>query len=142
VPSTNDEHSLARRLPYHQVVCSILYSSKGTRHDLVHPAGVLSRFISKWRQVDGLALEGSKASRTLHSRDDQPLSHLRWRLRKADHPCDMARQTGHRPRPCPVTQLPSSAHGGPTAGTTLICGWPHSPSTALSFLSYSPYSLG
>jgi hypothetical protein len=42
VPSTNEEHRLARRLPYPQVVGSILYSSKGTRHDLVHPAGVLS----------------------------------------------------------------------------------------------------
>jgi hypothetical protein len=65
VPSTNEEHSLARRLPYPQVVGSILYSSKGSRPDLAQPAGVLSRFINKWRQVDGLALEGSKAPRTL-----------------------------------------------------------------------------
>jgi hypothetical protein len=40
------------------------------------------------------------------------LSHFRWRLRKADHPYDMERKTGHRPRPCSVTQPPSSAHGG------------------------------
>jgi hypothetical protein len=52
-----------------------------------------------------------KAPLTLHSRGDRPLSHLRWRLGKADHPCDMGRQTGHRPRPCPFTQPLSSAHG-------------------------------
>jgi hypothetical protein len=107
VPSTNEEHGLARRLrlPSAQVVGSILYSSTGAHHDLVHPGVVLSRFIHKWRQVDGLALKGSKAPRTLHSRGDRPLSHLRWRLRKADHPC-------RRPQgpPPPNQQSPLPPH--------------------------------
>jgi hypothetical protein len=47
VPSTNEEHSLARRLPYHQVIGSILCASKGSRPDLAQPAAVLSRFINK-----------------------------------------------------------------------------------------------
>jgi hypothetical protein len=56
----------------------------------------------------------------------------------ADHPCDVEWQTGHRPRPCPVTQPPSSAHGRHYSYLQLV---PLSLDV-LSFLSYSPFSLG
>jgi hypothetical protein len=60
VSSTLEEHSLSCGLPYPQVVGSIIYTSRATRHEWVHPAGVFSLFINEWTQVDGLALESSK----------------------------------------------------------------------------------
>jgi hypothetical protein len=122
VPSTNEEHILTRRLPYPQVVGSILHFSEGSRPDLAQPVGVLSRFINKWRQVDGLALEGSKASRTLHSRGVRPLSHLRWQRRKADHPCGYGEADWS-----PSAAMPcySTAILGPRPA--LLIGWPSLP---------------
>jgi hypothetical protein len=50
VEATNAEHELAKHHPYRQIVGSILYESIISRPDLAHPAGVLSRFLSKWNE--------------------------------------------------------------------------------------------
>jgi hypothetical protein len=50
VPATDEEHALAKHLPFPQVVGSVLYASTISRPDLAEAAGVLSRFISKWNE--------------------------------------------------------------------------------------------
>ena len=47
IAATDEEHQVAKHLPYAQVVGSILYASIISCPDLAHPAGVLSRFLSK-----------------------------------------------------------------------------------------------
>jgi hypothetical protein len=48
VTATDEEFALAQDHPYAQVVGALLYASTITRPDLLHTAGVLSWFISKW----------------------------------------------------------------------------------------------
>ena len=48
ITATDDEHQLAKHLPFPQVVGSILYASTITRPDLAHSASLLARYIGKW----------------------------------------------------------------------------------------------
>jgi hypothetical protein len=46
--ATDEEFAAAKHLDYAQIVGSVLYASTISRPDLSHPAGLLSRFLSKW----------------------------------------------------------------------------------------------
>jgi hypothetical protein len=59
VPATDDEHVLAKHLPYPQMAGAILYAATISRPDLSYYAGVLARYISKWN------LEHYKAAKHL-----------------------------------------------------------------------------
>jgi hypothetical protein len=51
IAATDAEHQQVKYLPYAQIVDSILYASIISQPDLAHPAGVLSRFLSKWNKL-------------------------------------------------------------------------------------------
>jgi hypothetical protein len=48
IAATDAEQQQVKHLPYAQIVDSILYALIISQPDLAHPAGVLSRFLSKW----------------------------------------------------------------------------------------------
>lgn len=47
-PATNQEYDAAKHLDYPQLAGSILYAATISRPDLSFPAGILTRYISKW----------------------------------------------------------------------------------------------
>ncbi|CEL93438.1 unnamed protein product [Vitrella brassicaformis CCMP3155] len=53
LPSDEEwEHSPLRKLPYRQVVGSVLYLATGTRPDLLYPVKELAKWMSRWTQDD------------------------------------------------------------------------------------------
>jgi hypothetical protein len=47
-PATDQEYDTAKHLDYPQLAGSILYAATISRPDLLFPAGILTRYISKW----------------------------------------------------------------------------------------------